>query len=295
MIYIFVTDLHEAKPFLKQYQLQKDVSQDKLEVYFNLHMYLVITRPGPIAASVSVSSFLAQRRPSTTDIILNVSLCDSTKPEFEIGSLYLIYKIIELESNKRFIPDLLFRHPFSEAAITSASIPFFMLKKENTKQIETELFDMETAAMMQTLLAAAKTHHVYFFRIVAGYGEGEKKTPILTQRLVSQNLDAIMEYIIDLTGSLRKEYTLEYDEIRAIKNFSKFFCLSPAKEQELMEFMFFYKSEGQNMTEYLTRFLEERKELDIFTRTQGYPFYEELCSTMNKTYHQHHKKTEEEA
>lgn len=283
MIYIMVSNLYEAKPFIKHCGLIKDESQDKLEVYYSPSTMLVITRGGAITSAISISYFLAQRRPSTSDIVINLTLCETSDRNIPLGSLYLGYKIIEWETNKRFYPDLIFGHPFEEEEICSTSLPCALIQKDDDKIIfPAKLLDMEAATVMQTLMALFKTRHIYIFRIVAGYGESDKKTPILTERLVAQQVVSIMDYIYDLQRKCLLEYDLTDDEIRLVKRFCIFFVLPPFKEQELFETIYFYKSEQHSMMGVMQEFMETYKKEEIFTRAQGIHYYHEFCKLMEK-------------
>lgn len=277
MIYIITATMYEARPFIRKYRLEKDESQDIIEVYEKENIMLLITRAGLISAAISVTHFLSQRRPSASDVILNAGLCLAGKRELTAGSMFLCYKIYESGSKRKFFPDFLFSHPFSEASITSSDLPFSMIGEEiKEKRFETELVDTEASAIFQSVMATAKTHKVYFFKIIAGHGERSKINAVQGERLVAAHVDEIMEWILEISTKSPKEYTFTLEEIRQIKNLSKYLLLSPVKEQELFLYLYCYKTEQNDVLSFTTEYLNTLKEKDIFTREEGKKYYDLL-------------------
>ncbi len=277
MIYIITANMYEAKPFICKYGLEKDESQDIIEVYEKEDIMLLITRPGLISAAISVTHFLSQRRPSASDIIMNAGLCLTGKRELKAGSMFLCYKIYESESKRKFFPDFLFSHPFSEAGVTSLNLPFSRIGEEiKEKSFETELVDTEASAIFQSAMATAKTHHVYFFKIIAGHGERSKINSIQGERLVAAHVDEIMEWILEISTKCPKEYAFTLEEIRLINSLSKVLLLSPVKEQELFSYLYCYKTEQKDVISFITEYLDTLKEKDIFTREEGKKYYDIL-------------------
>lgn len=282
MIYIIVANMYEAKPFIHKYRMEKEESQDFIEVYRKENRMLLITRAGLVPAAISVTHFLSQRRPSTSDIIINVGLCATLKNGFADGSMFLCYKIYESESNRKFFPDFLFPHPFSEAGVTSVNLPFVMIGDAiNEKNYETELIDTEASAIFQSVMATSKTHNVYFFKIVSGHGGRGKINPILGERLVAAHMDEIMDWASEINAKCPKEYDFTPDEIRLIKNLSKYLILSPVKEQELLQYLYYYKTEQNDVISFLLDYKDTLRGKDIFTREEGKRCYDELFGKIN--------------
>lgn len=284
MVYFFVANMYEAKPFLKKLDLKKEESQELFEVYSNQGYMLLVTRPGMIYSAIAVSQFLSQRRPSTKDIIVNIGLCIAAKREYKIGSLYLCYKINEAESGRKLFPDFIFQHPFQESGVTTINYQYTRSEEEDTtEEFETELVDMEASAIFQSVLALAKTHSVYFIKIVSSYGERSKINPIQGERLIEAHIDEIMDWINDIRLRGAKEYDYTVEEIREIKNLSKYLLLSPNKEQELLQYLFYYKTENNDVVQFISEYHQSIKQLDIFTREEGFKYYQELFKKINLT------------
>ncbi|GEM_PF-6250847 len=282
MVYLIVANMYEAKPFIKRLCLEKDESHEIFEMYSKQEYMLLVTRPGLILSAIAVTYFLAQRRPSTRDIIINVGLCIATRQDYTLGAMYMCYKIIEAESGRKLFPDFLFQHPFQEAGVTSINCQCVRSADQDfSETFQTELVDMEASSIFQVVLAITKTHNAYFFRIVAGYGERTKINSIQGERLIEAHVNEILEWVNDINSKGSKEYEFTYEEIRGIKNLSKHLLLSPIREQELFQYLFYYKTENHDVESLISDYMGSIKNLDIFTRAEGKKYYDEIFKNIN--------------
>ena len=278
MIYLFVANSYEARPFIQYCQMVRDESEEKFEVYIGKNIMLVVTRPGPIAAAITTAYFLGGRRPATYDIVVNVGLCNSLNEDIPIGTMYLIYKMNEAFTGRKLFPDLLCAHNFSEGALTS--VGSFTEILEQRDKMETHLVDLEAASIFQSALAICHTHYIYFFKIVAGYGSRQKLLPKVGMTLVAAHVEAIMEWLWEIQSKFPIEYTFSKEEVKKLKYLSKMMCLSPYHEQEFFRYAYFYKSEQKDLMEALSQYISEIERADILLRVEGKVYYDALLKKL---------------
>ncbi len=156
MIYLITATYAEAHPFIARFQLKKDSSHTRFQVFQDREadtnrkeicqtgirrtgISLVISGPGPIPAAVAVSSICTEYGPGQGDFLLNVGICAGIREQAhaentllrdgirrqeapcQIGNLFLCNKITEQATGRTFYPDILYRHRFLEARIVTGS------------------------------------------------------------------------------------------------------------------------------------------------------------------------------
>lgn len=127
MIYIITAMYAEARAFITHFQLKKDISHTRFQVFLNseANICLIISGPGSVPAAAAVSSICTKYSAGQGDFLLNVGICaqiwdeNGHLPEYpcQTGRIFLCNKIRELSSGKTFYPDILYRHMFAEAQI----------------------------------------------------------------------------------------------------------------------------------------------------------------------------------
>jgi hypothetical protein len=163
---------------------------------------VVITGVGAIAAATAVGSTAERYFIGKEDMLLNFGVCAGVN--VPCGDLYLCSKLTEVETGRTFYPDMLYRHPFGEAAlVTGRSIwtgnredkmrlaegsgeaeaapepaaTRNVLNSEEVKQPEsrpqelaTVLYDMEAAAIYQAASYYVGPHRMQFLKLVSDNG-----------------------------------------------------------------------------------------------------------------------------
>ena len=119
MIYLFTALYDEAYPFLQYYKMKKEINSLPFEMYRceEQQICLTITGTGEITAATVVAAVCAMGHVKAGDIFVQCGICAGA--EQKKGVAYLCSKITEEATQKTFYPDILYRHPFPEAAVVT--------------------------------------------------------------------------------------------------------------------------------------------------------------------------------
>ena len=216
MIYLITAIYAEAHPFITRFELKKDSSPTRFQVFRNAEadLCLVISGTGAVPAATAISSICTEYNAGPGDFLLNVGICaqirtDST-PGHETentertGALFLCNKIKEQVTGRTFYPDILYRHKFAEAQILTGARPYQTtslppgLLDNRTEDAGFFLYDMEAAAVYQAGAYYFGPHQMSFLKVISDTGNTGQVTSALVEQLLCQNMDAIADYIATL-------------------------------------------------------------------------------------------------
>lgn len=154
MIYIITAMYAEAHPFITRFQLKKDISHTRFQVFLDREadLCLVISGTGSIPAAVAASTICTEYHAGQGDFLLNVGVCGQIRNEAirnedvhgedihsedihsenilrarsacQTGKVFLCNKIKEQVTGRTFYPDILYRHKFTEAQIITGAKPY---------------------------------------------------------------------------------------------------------------------------------------------------------------------------
>lgn len=154
MIYIITAMYAEAHPFITRFQLKKDISHTRFQVFLDREadLCLVISGTGSIPAAVAASTICTEYHAGQGDFLLNVGVCGQIRNEdirnedvhgedihnedinseniqrarsaCQTGKVFLCNKIKEQVTGRTFYPDILYRHKFAEAQIITGAKPY---------------------------------------------------------------------------------------------------------------------------------------------------------------------------
>lgn len=195
MIYLFTAMYCEALPFIRHYQLKKDTRQTRFQTFSDNSktMRLTITGTGLIAAATAVSNALTAYPPDDRDFLVNIGICAGASKQ---KAWFLCNKITERTTGKTFYPDVLYRHPFSEAALITGASP---VRKEDMERAQNMcLYDMEASAIYQAGSCFLGPHQMFFLKIISDDGGFEQVTPKQAQSRISAHMDMAAVFLARL-------------------------------------------------------------------------------------------------
>lgn len=223
MIYIITAIYAEAHALINRFQLKKDLSHTRFQVFRDKEakLCLVISGTGLIPASVAVSSICTEYGAGQQDFLFNVGACagirnanmPETGKDCQTGAIFLCNKITEQITGKTFYPDILYQHGFAEAPIITGAKPYMKtpgtqgITPGERKEPDFSLYDMEASAIYQAGSYFFGPHQMYFLKIVSDDGEIQNVTSKQIQDLIDKKIESIAEYIISLQAMTSKEQT----------------------------------------------------------------------------------------
>lgn len=177
MITVYTALYPEAQELIRALSLKKDMTQKHFQVFADTdnQIQLVITGASAIAAASAVAESSTGRPPQDGDLLINYGSCAGGET-IPVGTVSLCNKITEMASRRTFYPDMLYRHPFVEAEITS--YPVVQTDMEKTASVQEagsrpSLADMEAAAIYQAGNYYYAPHQMLFVKVVTDHGSEE--------------------------------------------------------------------------------------------------------------------------
>ena len=242
MIYIVTAIYAEAHPLIIRFQLKKEPSHTRFQVFLNeeASICLIISGTGMIPAAAAVSSICTEYGAGGRnlaehlqgDFLLNVGVCGQIRgcgqsqsggqawqtdmiPEKEahssesvcrIGQVLLCNKIRELATGRTFYPDILYRHCFEEAPILTGPVPYHKTSQIETGEGDFCLYDMEASAIYQAGAYYFGPHQMGFLKVISDEGQPGNVTPQQVEHLIAHNVETLSDYIESLQLIARREY-----------------------------------------------------------------------------------------
>ncbi|MBD5393118.1 MAG: hypothetical protein HDR71_02375 [Lachnospiraceae bacterium] len=215
MIYIVTAMYAEAHGFIDRFQLKKDISQTRFQVFRSKEgdMCLIISGTGTVPATVAVSSICMEYGAGQGDFLLNVGVCAGigignvygTKDTCQATEVYLCSKIREQSTGKTFYPDILYRHGFAEAQIVTGARPYAKAAQDETEKEDFYLYDMEAAAVYQAGSYFLGPHQMSFLKVISDDGNTKEVTSEKIESLMGRSMDSIVDHIMRLQEIAREE------------------------------------------------------------------------------------------
>jgi len=142
-VFIYCALPCEAAPLIAHFKLKKDTSIWPFAIYGNNAICLTVTGLGKSAMAAAVA--YSQARLSVTEPPVMVNIGIAGQRDVALGSVWLIDKITDVDSQKRYYPPLVFTPPCPTAGIKTASTP-------QPDYLHAELCDMEASAFYETAI-----------------------------------------------------------------------------------------------------------------------------------------------
>lgn len=278
MIYIVTALYAEAHPFITRFQLKKNVSHTRFQVFQNTEagVCLIISGAGPIPAAVAVSSICTEYGVTQGDFLLNAGVCAGI---YQSGEIFLCNKITERITGKTFYPDILYRHGFPEAQIVTDSKPYKKTNQNETKEADLCLYDMEAAAVYQAGSYYFAPHQMSFLKIISDNGNAGNVTPVHVESLIEKNMESIADYIANLQTIAQKEHQEEIFQKDAVQRELEKLCLdmhcSKTMSESLRQHIRYCILSGVDYSSILKEMYQQGK-LPCRDKREGKQRFEEL-------------------
>ena len=183
MVFI-CTALHkEANPFIKFYNLKKDLNSNKFQIFKNDTITLIISGSGKIKASVAITYLICNYKFSSSDILINIGICGAkNNKDTNIGDIFLINKIFDFDEKRTYYPDLILNNNFKESSIETHSR--VVTSSEN---IENNLVDMESSSIYVSSSTFLNQHQIIFIKIISDFLNNIQNLNINIENLINKN------------------------------------------------------------------------------------------------------------
>jgi adenosylhomocysteine nucleosidase len=267
MIYISVALGIEAKPIIKYFNLKRDNSIKKLQVFKNERVTLIITGVGILKSAIALTYILSQSEIDEDDIFLNIGICGAKSEKYSIGDIVLCNKIINSELEKSYYPDMVFNHSFKEGSLESFNTPVYC-----GDEVVGDLVDMEGAGLFEATTYFFQSYQLNFIKIVSDYLDREVEQNQV-EELILKSLPQIDSWLIEREKfKVEKEIDFSLEEKYLIEELIKKARFTATMENELKNLLLYYKLQGKN----INGILEKYRDVEIKDKRDSKKILEEI-------------------
>jgi spore photoproduct lyase len=267
MIYISVALGIEAKPIIKYFNLKRDNSIKKLQVFKNERVTLIITGVGILKSAIALTYILSQSEIDEDDIFLNIGICGAKSEKYSIGDIVLCNKIINSELEKSYYPDMVFNHSFKEGSLESFNTPVYC-----GDEVVGDLVDMEGAGLFEATTYFFQSYQLNFIKIVSDYLDREVEQNQV-EELILKSLPQIDSWLIEREKfKVEKEIDFSLEEKYLIEELIKKARFTATMENELKNLLLYYKLQGKN----INGILEKYRDVEIKDKRNSKKILEEI-------------------
>ena len=160
MLYIVTALYIEAKPLISLFNLKKDNSYTKFQVFSNEDVKLIISGTGKVKSATALTYLISKEDIKKNDYIVNIGFAASNKNS-QLGDIVYVSKIQNAYSDFDFYPEMIYKHNFLEGSLTTFD-SIIEKKIENTEYI-----DMEAYGFFQTASIFFKKDKIMVLKIVS--------------------------------------------------------------------------------------------------------------------------------
>lgn len=157
-IFIYTALPCEAKPLIEHFSLKKDAAVQPFAVYLNDEICLTVTGLGKIAMAAGVAYTQAQFASVEHPVLLNIGVAGHKY--HSLGVLYLIDKIIDVDSQRSYYPPLIFKPPCPSGSLQT-------LSKPRLNYDQSHLCDMEASAFYETATRFSSGELILCLKIIS--------------------------------------------------------------------------------------------------------------------------------
>lgn len=249
MIYIAVALGIEARPLIKKFKLKKDSTINRVQVFKNEKITLIVTGVGILKSAIALTYILSKVKIDSDDIFINIGVCGAKNEEFKVGDIVLCNKIINSESKRAYYPDMIFNHRFKEGSLES-----FNRVINSESGVTGDLVDMEGAGLIEASSYFFETYQVNIIKIVSDYLDGDIDSESV-ESLIEKALVEI-EIWLERRGEFHLEKELEFsdEEKRELDSFIVKGRFSVTMINELESLLLYYKLKGKNLIKLIKNY-----------------------------------------
>ena len=182
----------ESDPFIQHLRLKRDSALD-FPYFFNqkLNIGLIGVGVGKKNIKSRINDFLKLINYKEVQFI-NVGIAGGKKSRTNIGELFMINKILDDSSDKKYYPEIIIDHGLNESSITTVGTPVH----DGGKKYDT-LVDMEAHEIFSICSKFVPIHNISIIKLVSDHMDGQElfTQPSIVSELLKEKVDEIIHFI----------------------------------------------------------------------------------------------------
>ena len=182
----------ESDPFIQHLSLKKDSALDfPYFVNQKLNVGLIGVGVGKKNIKSRINDFFKLINHKEVQFI-NVGIAGGKKSRTNIGDLFIINKILDDNSDKKYYPEIIIDHGLNESSITTVGAPVH----DGGKKYDT-LVDMEAHEIFSTCSKFVQVHNISIIKLVSDHMDGQElfTKPSIVSELLKEKMDEIIHFI----------------------------------------------------------------------------------------------------
>ena len=267
MLYIVTALYIEAKPLISLFNLKKDNSYIKFQVFSNEDVKLIISGTGKVKSATALTYLISKEDIKKDDYIVNIGFVASNKNS-QLGDIVYVSKIQNAYSDFDFYPEMIYKHNFLEGSLTTFD-SIVEKKIENTEYI-----DMEAYGFFQTASIFFKKDKIMVLKIVSDILKNKAEDRILVdfkdENLFSESYNDIYKFLVNFKAvNDDSDFTITEQEL--IKKVLENLRLSDTMTYELFNILRYLKIKYGNID-----ILKKYENIEVSSKVQAKKLFEEI-------------------
>ena len=270
MLYIVTALYIEAKPLISLFNLKKDNTYRKFQVFSNENIKLIISGTGKIKSATALTYLISNKDIKENEYIINIGFIASLNNNSQLGDIVYISKIQNAYSDTTFYPEIIYKHNFLEGSLTTFD------KIIDNKIENIEYIDMEAYGFFQTASIFFKKDKIIVLKIISDILKENVKDRILfdfeDDNLFNESYKKIYDFLLKFvnipTDSRNNFNNNEQDLIKKVLENLK---LSDTMTYELFNILKYLKIKYANID-----ILKKYENIEINSKVQGKKIFEEI-------------------
>ena len=267
MLYIVTALYIEAKPLISLFNLKKDNSYTKFQVFSNEDVKLIISGTGRVKSATALTYLISKENIKKNDYIVNIGFVASNKNS-QLGDIVYISKIQNAYSDFDFYPEMIYKHNFLEGSLTT----FDSIVEKKIENIE--YIDMEAYGFFQTASIFFKKDKIIVLKIVSDILKDKVEDRVLVdfkdENLFSESYNSIYKFLVNFkTVNDDSDFTITEQEL--IKKVLENLRLSDTMTYELFNILKYLKIKYGNID-----ILKKYENIEVTSKVQAKKLFEEI-------------------
>ena len=182
----------ESDPFIQHLRLKRDSALDfPYFVNQKLNVGLIGVGVGKKNIRSRINDLFKLINHKEVQFI-NVGIAGGKKSRTNIGDLFIINKILDDNSDKKYYPEIIIDHGLNESSITTVGAPVH----DGGKKYDT-LVDMEAHEIFSTCSRLVPVHNISIIKLVSDHMDGQElfSQPSMVSELLKEKMDEIIHFI----------------------------------------------------------------------------------------------------
>ncbi|MEX6519590.1 spore photoproduct lyase family protein [Fusobacterium animalis] len=270
MLYIVTALYIEAKPLISLFNLKKDNTYTKFQVFSNGNIKLIISGTGKIKSATALTYLISNKDIKKNDYIINIGFIASSNNNSQLGEIVYISKIQNAYSDTTFYPEMIYKHNFLEGSLTT-------FDKIIEKKIENvEYIDMEAYGFFQTASIFFKKDKIIVLKIISDILKEKLEDRILIdfkdENLFNESYKKIYDFLLEFINiPTDNENNFNNNEQDLIKKVLENLKLSDTMTYEFFNILKYLKIKYGNID-----ILKKYENIEVNSKVQGKKIFEEI-------------------